>query len=61
MVGERSAVGLEQRPGWNRIKAVREGRICEFSAEEAVVLVRPGPRMGEAARLMAQCLLAKAG
>ena len=61
MVGERSAVGLEQRPGWNRIKAVREGRICEFSAEEADVLVRPGPRMGEAARLMAQCLLAKAG
>ena len=61
MVGERSAVGLEQRPGWSRIKAVREGRICEFSAEEADVLVRPGPRMGEAARLMAQCLLAKAG
>jgi iron complex transport system substrate-binding protein len=61
MISERSAVGLDQRPGWSRIKAVREGRICEFSAEEADVLVRPGPRMGEAARLMAQCLLAKAG
>jgi len=57
MVGERSAQGLEQRPGWSRIKAVREGRICRFTAEQSDVLVRPGPRMGEAARLMADCLL----
>ena len=56
MVGERSAQGLEQRPGWGRIKAVREGRICRFTAEQSDVLVRPGPRMGEAARLMAGCL-----
>jgi iron complex transport system substrate-binding protein len=56
MVGERSAQGLEQRPGWGRIKAVREGRICRFTAEQSDVLVRPGPRMGEAARLMAECL-----
>ena len=56
MVGERSAQGLEQRPGWGRIKAVREGRICRFTAEQSDVLVRPGPRMSEAARLMAGCL-----
>ena len=60
MVGERSAPGIEQRPGWGHIKAVRNGRICVFTADESDVLVRPGPRMGEAARLMAQCLLAKA-
>jgi iron complex transport system substrate-binding protein len=56
MVGDRGAEGLEQRPGWSRIQAVRDGRICRFSAAEADVLVRPGPRMGEAARLMAHCL-----
>ncbi|CAA2104452.1 Vitamin B12-binding protein [Variovorax paradoxus] len=56
MVSVRSAQGLEQRPGWGGIRAVREGRICRFSAEESDVLVRPGPRMDEAARLMAQCL-----
>jgi len=56
MVSVRSAQGLEQRPGWGAIRAVREGRICRFSAEESDVLVRPGPRMDEAARLMAQCL-----
>lgn len=56
MVGDRSGQGLEQRPGWARIKAVRLGRICRFDAEQSDVLVRPGPRMGEAAQLMARCL-----
>ena len=60
MVGERSAQGLEQRPGWSSMRAVRDGRICRFKAEDSDVLVRPGPRMGEAARLMASCLLSKA-
>jgi iron complex transport system substrate-binding protein len=60
MVGERSAQGLEQRPGWASIRAVREGRICRFKAAESDVLVRPGPRMGEAAQLMAKCLRDKA-
>jgi iron complex transport system substrate-binding protein len=59
MVSMRSAQGLEQRPGWGAIRAVREGRICRFDADQSDVLVRPGPRMDEAARLMAQCLLDK--
>jgi iron complex transport system substrate-binding protein len=61
MVSVRSAQGLEQRPGWGGIRAVREGRICRFSADESDVLVRPGPRMDEAARLMARCLTEKSG
>ncbi|UST55405.1 helical backbone metal receptor [Comamonadaceae bacterium OTU4NAUVB1] len=60
MVGARSAAGLEQRPGWGAIRAVREQRICRFTPEESDVLVRPGPRMAEAARLMARCLSEKA-
>ncbi|SEL62741.1 iron complex transport system substrate-binding protein [Variovorax sp. YR750] len=61
MVSVRSAQGLEQRPGWGGIRAVREGRICRFSEEQSDVLVRPGPRMDEAARLMARCLADKFG
>ena len=61
MVSVRSAAGMEQRPGWSGIRAVREGRICRFDAAEADVLVRPGPRMDEAARLMARCIADKAG
>ena len=60
MVGQDSADGLTQRPGWSSIRAVREHRVCVFPAEQANVLVRPGPRMAEAARLMAQCLTDKA-
>jgi len=60
MVGLDSADGLTQRPGWPGIRAVRERRVCVFASEQADILVRPGPRMAEAARLMAQCLSDKA-
>ena len=60
MVGQRSADGLKARPGWQSIRALREQRVCIFPTEEANVLVRPGPRMAEAARLMAQCIAGKA-
>lgn len=60
MIGARNAEGLPQRPGWQGIRALREQRICVFPPEEADVLVRPGPRMAEAARLMARCLADKA-
>ena len=60
MIGERHASDLFQRPGWNTIRAIRENRVCVFSVAESDVLVRPGPRMPEAARLMARCLAEKA-
>jgi len=60
MVGERNASGLSQRPGWHSIRALRDQRLCIFPTEAANTLVRPGPRMAEGARLMAQCLNDKA-
>jgi iron complex transport system substrate-binding protein len=56
MVSDRNAQALKTRPGWDRIQAVREGRVCMFTAEQGDVLVRPGPRMAEGAQLMVQCL-----
>jgi len=56
MMGDRNAVDLAARPGWDGIDAVRNRRVCVFSAAEGDVLVRPGPRMVEAARIMAACL-----
>lgn len=61
MIGERSAQGLEQRPGWAGMRAIRGQRICRFTSEQSDVLVRPGPRMAEAARIMARCMAEKAG
>lgn len=60
MVGERNAAGMSERPGWSQIRALREQRLCVFNIADSDVLVRPGPRMAEAARLMAQCLNDKA-
>ena len=60
MVGQRSSEGMAQRPGWPGMRALREQRVCVFTTEQANALVRPGPRMAEGARLMAQCLLDKA-
>ncbi|MBS0468064.1 MAG: ABC transporter substrate-binding protein [Proteobacteria bacterium] len=58
MVGSRSADALQARPGWAAMRALRQGHLCRFSPAEADILVRPGPRMAEAARLMADCLIA---
>lgn len=47
---------LPQRPGWGDLPAVREQRLCSYDSAQYDVLVRPGPRMGEAAALIADCL-----
>ncbi len=56
LIGNRSMQAMVPYPGWGGIKAVKEQRICVFGVGEADVVVRPGPRMAEAARLMAACL-----
>jgi iron complex transport system substrate-binding protein len=61
MLGDPHAPGIEQRPGWSAMRAVREQRVCRFTAAQSDVLVRPGPRLAQAARIMAQCLTDKAG
>ncbi|MBZ0225563.1 MAG: helical backbone metal receptor [Comamonas sp.] len=55
MVSQQGADELARRPGWAKLRALRQGRVCEFNAAERDILVRPGPRMPEAARLMADC------
>jgi iron complex transport system substrate-binding protein len=61
MISERTAQGIEQRPGWAGMRAIRDQRICRFTSEQVDVLVRPGPRMAEAARIMARCIAEKLG
>jgi iron complex transport system substrate-binding protein len=61
LAGDSSRQVLEQRPGWQQLQAVRERRICFLPSDQADVLVRPGPRMAEGARLMAQCIVRTGG
>jgi iron complex transport system substrate-binding protein len=56
VISDRGAQTLGERPGWSRIRAVREGRVCALTSAQGDVIVRPGPRLAEAARIMVQCL-----
>lgn len=56
MMGNRSMQAAASYPGWNTIQAVRLQRLCVYGPEESDAVVRPGPRMAEAARIMAQCI-----
>jgi len=60
MVGDSNFADMATRPGWQNLRAMRAQRVCRFTSEESDVLVRAGPRMDEAARLMAKCLTQKA-
>ncbi len=60
MVGDSNWATMSTRPGWQSLRAMQTQRVCHFKPAESDVLVRAGPRMAEAARLMAKCLADKA-
>ena len=55
MASRRAVEAMPSRPGWHTLRALR-GRSCGFEPERYEVLVRPGPRLGEAALTIADCL-----
>jgi iron complex transport system substrate-binding protein len=56
IISARDAAEMRQRPGWNRIRAVHDGRVCALNAADENVVVRPGPRLAQAAQVLARCL-----
>lgn len=59
LLTESTVTDIQRRPGWNSIPAVSNNRICAFTGIQNDVLVRPGPRMGEAALIISQCIQEK--
>lgn len=59
LLTESTVADIQKRPGWGSIPAVSKNRICVFTGNQNDVLVRPGPRMGEAALLISQCIQEK--
>lgn len=47
---------LRQRPGWDTLSAVREGRVVELTQAQVDLLSRAGPRLPEALRTLAAIL-----
>ncbi len=59
MLSETRLADMKKRPGWNSIPAIAKDRICAFNKEQSDILVRPGPRMGQAALILSQCIAEK--
>ena len=55
---QREQAALQRRPGWDGIAAGRDRRLCGFAHDDYEMMTRPGPRMGESAALIADCLVA---
>lgn len=47
---------VAKRPGWDKITAVKEGRIVELTQEQVDIVSRPGPRVVDALELVAKIL-----
>ena len=56
IAGAQEIAEMARRPGWSSMRALQEQRTCGFTGDRFVMLTRPGPRMGEAADLLATCL-----
>lgn len=57
MGGQRSlGDSREPYPGWSALRAMQAGRVCRFAGAEADLVIRPGPRLAEAAMAMARCV-----
>lgn len=58
IIGPRASLAdLADRPGWSSLAALRRQQVCMFDADDWNLISRPGPRLGEAAQLIADCLL----
>ena len=55
MAADRQVKSMTSRPGWSGLAAL-QGQSCGFATERYELLIRPGPRMGEAALAIADCL-----
>lgn len=56
MASTRSAAQLARRPGWEQLPALQARQVCAFDETRGDVLVRAGPRLGDAAEAIADCL-----
>ncbi len=59
IIGPRATLAnLAERPGWSALPAVRQQQLCLLDTERMDLLSRPGPRLGEAAQMLVECLKA---
>ncbi len=58
LAAARNLAEMPARPGWARLAALQQRRVCALDAPTYEVLTRPGPRLGQAASALVDCLAA---
>lgn len=61
MASAAAVAEMPGRPGWSTLPALQHAQVCAFAPGPFDALVRPGPRLGEAAEAAADCLVRLAG
>jgi len=56
IVTEEELPDFTDRPGWDRIRAVKEQRVCSFPPEVRYMIERPGPRVADGMQALEACL-----
>ena len=56
IAARRNLDDMPKRPGWSSLTALQRRQSCGFDLAPYELLIRPGPRMGDAAQLLATCL-----
>lgn len=58
MAAQRALLDMPSRPGWRALRALqaRPAHACGFEPARYELLIRPGPRLGEAATALADCV-----
>ncbi|MDE2092584.1 MAG: ABC transporter substrate-binding protein [Burkholderiales bacterium] len=57
MASAQDLATMPGRPGWGALNALRDGRTCGYTSAQFELLTRSGPRLGEAASMLADCLV----
>ncbi len=58
MATQGAIADMPARPGWRTLVALRKHHVCAFAPLAWDTLVRPGPRLADAAEAVADCLVA---
>jgi iron complex transport system substrate-binding protein len=56
MASATAVAEMPGRPGWRSLQALQQRQVCAFAPGPFDTLVRPGPRLGDAADAIADCL-----
>lgn len=57
MATARAVADMPKRPGWSGIRALQHGQVCGFAQGQYETMVHPGPRQGETAEMIVDCLI----